>query len=192
MAERMRGVQPWRRLFHAGNALVVSFLPPLLGLGRWAVVGILGALLIGLFAFDWLRLSRPGVNALFFRMVPSLASDRERTGVASSTWYALGVFVVYAGFPAPVIVPAILTLGLADPAASTIGRLWGRRRLGKGTVLGSTVFLAVSFAIMAAAVGPLGGLLAALLASAVEVLPTRLDDNLTVPVAAALALTVVG
>jgi dolichol kinase len=192
MAERMRGVQPWRRIFHAGNSLVLSFLPPPLGLGRWAVVGILSALLMGLFAFDWVRLRRPDLNALFFRMFPSLASDRERTGMASSTWYALGVIVVYALFPPWVVVPAILTLGLADPAASTVGRLWGRRRLGKGTVLGSTVFVAVAFAIMATAVGPIPALVAALATAAVEILPLRLDDNLTVPIAAALALTMVG
>jgi dolichol kinase len=192
MAERIRGVQPWRRVFHAGNSLVVSFLPPLLGLGRWAVVGILSALLIGLFAFDWVRLRRPDLNALFFRMFPSLASDRERTGLASSTWYALGVLVVYALFPPGVVVPAILTLGLADPAASTIGRLWGRRRIGKGSVLGSSVFVAVSFAIMATAVPPLAALIAALITATVEILPMRLDDNLTVPITAALALTLVG
>jgi dolichol kinase len=191
MAERLRGVQPWRRIFHAGNSLVLAFLPPLLGVNRWVVVGILSALLAGLIAFDWYRLRRAELNALFFRMFPSLASDRERTGVASSTWYALGVIVVYALFPAWVVVPAILTLGLADPAASTVGRIWGRRRIGKGTVLGTTVFVAVAFAIMATAVGPVAGLVAALATAAVEVLPVPLDDNLTVPVTAATALWLV-
>ena len=189
---RLRGVQPWRRVFHAGNALVVAFLPPLLGLGRWAVVGILSALLVGLAAFDWFRLRRADLNALFFRMFPSLASDRERTGVASSTWYALGMILVYALFPSRVVVPAILTLGLADPAASTIGRIWGRRRLGKGTVLGTAVFAAVAFGVMATAVSPLVALVAAVATAAVEVLRIPLDDNLTVPVTAALTLWLVG
>ena len=189
---RLRGVQPWRRAFHAGNAVVVAFLPPLLGLGRWVVVGLLAVLFLGLFAFDWFRLRRADLNALFFRMFPSLASDRERTGIASSTWYALGMMLVYALFPARVVVPAILTLGLADPAASTVGRIWGRRRLGKGTVLGTAVFAAVAFAVMATAVGPPAALVAALATAAVEVLRTPLDDNLTVPVTAALALWLVG
>ena len=191
MAERLRGVQPWRRVFHAGNALVVAFLPPFLGLGRWAVVGILTALLVGLAAFDYVRLHRADLNALFFRMFPSLASDRERTGVASSTWYALGLILVYAIFPLWVVVPAILTLGLADPAASTVGRIWGRRRLGKGSILGTAVFAGIAYAIMSAAVGPIAALLPALATAAIEVLPTRLDDNLTVPLAAATSLWLV-
>jgi dolichol kinase len=192
MAERLRGVQPWRRVFHASNSLVVAFLPPLLGMSRWVVVGILTVMLAGLAAFDWVRLRRPDLNALFFRMFPSLASDRERTGVASSTWYALGVIVVYALFPPTVVIPALLTLGFADPAASTVGRIWGRRRLGKGSVLGSTVFVAVAFAIMVTAVGPAAALAAALATAAAEVLLTRLDDNLTVPITAATALWLVG
>ena len=191
MAERLRGVQPWRRVFHASNALIVAFLPPVLGLGRWVVVGILTALLVGLAAFDYLRLRRADLNALFFRMFPSLASDRERTGVASSTWYAVGLIVVYALFPLDVVVPAVLTLGLADPAASTVGRIWGRRRIGKGSYLGTAVFLGVAYAIMAWAVGPIAGLVAAVVTTAVEVLPTRLDDNLTVPITAATALWLV-
>lgn len=191
-AERWRGVQPWRRIFHAANALVLAFLPPLLGVGRWAVVSVLTTLWLGLVAFDWARLRRPDLNELFFRMFPSLASDRERTGVASSTWYALGATLVYAVFPSRVIVPALLVLGFADPAASTVGRLWGRRRLGKGTLLGTSVFAAVAFAVMTPAVGPAAALVAALVTAAVEVLPTGLDDNLTVPVAAAAALWLVG
>ncbi|MSR36546.1 MAG: hypothetical protein EXR95_07880 [Gemmatimonadetes bacterium] len=191
-AERLRGVQPWRRVFHAGNALVAALLPQLLGIGRWVVVGILSAMLVALLAFDRARLRRPEINALFFRMVPSLASDRERTQVASSTWYALGLILVYALFPGRVVIPAIMVLGLADPAASTVGRLWGRTRIGKGTWLGTSVFFGVTYAIMAWEVGPLAALPAALAVSAVEVLTLPVDDNLTVPLTAAAALWLVG
>jgi dolichol kinase len=187
-AGRLQGVQPWRRLFHAGNSLVVSFLPPVFGLGRWSTVAILTVFLAGLLAFDVVRLRTPRLNALFFTMFPSLASPRERVGIASSTWYLVGVILVYAIFPRAIAVPAILVLGLADPLASTIGRLWGRRRLGKGTVLGSSVFLAVSFAVLTVFVGPAVAAPAALFVTCVEVLPWRLDDNLTVPPAAAVGL----
>jgi dolichol kinase len=192
--ERMRGVQPWRRIFHACNALVVVFVPPVLGLDRLTVGGILAALLVGMFAFDFARLRSPELNAVFFRMFPSLASDRERTKPASSSWYALGLIVVLAVFDRAIAVPAILVLGLADPAASTIGRIWGRRRIGKGTWLGTTVFVAVAFLVMHL-VGHVGlgpALAAALLTAAVEILPWDVDDNLSVPIAAASALWLVG
>jgi diacylglycerol kinase (CTP) len=193
-AERLRGVQPWRRLFHASNALAVVFVPPALGLGRWAVVGILAVLLVGMFAFDVARLRSPELNALFFRMFPSLASDRERTKPASSSWYALGLIVVLSLFDRAIAVPAILVLGLADPAASTVGRIWGRRRIGKGTWLGTTVFVTVAFLVMhlAGHLWPGRALAAALITAAVEILPWGVDDNLSVPIAAASALWLVG
>ena len=189
---RRAEVKPARRIFHACNSVALAFLPPLLGVGRWTVVGVLGVLFAGLLAFDLTRLRRPDLNQMFFRMVPSLASSRERVGIASSTWYTLGALLVYALFPERVWIPALLVLGFADPSASVVGRLWGRRRLGKGTVLGTAVFAAVGWAVAVWAIGPWRGLAAALLVAAVEILPWPLDDNLTVPVAAAAALTLLG
>jgi dolichol kinase len=132
------------------------------------------------------------LNALFFRMFPALASPREAVGIASSTWFLVGVFLAYALFPMRVAVPGILVLALADPAAGTIGRLYGKRRLGQGTWAGSAAFLGVAFAVLALHLGPAAGLAAALLVTTVEVVPWRLDDNLTVPVAAAFAAWIVG
>lgn len=190
--ERMRGVQPWRRIFHAGNALVVAFLPPTLGLSRWVVASLLGGVVVAMLAWDVARLRSVELNALFFRWFPSLASDRERTQVASSTWYALGLMLVIALFPPAISVPSVLVLGLADPAASTVGRIWGRKRIGKGTVLGTTVFVVVAAAVLAPFVGLQRAMAAALIVAAVEILPWRLDDNLTVPLAAGAALWLVG
>jgi dolichol kinase len=190
--ERRRGVQPWRRVFHAGNGLMISFFPPMLGLGRWQIVAILGGFLVLLTGFDLARLRSPKLNVLFFRLFPSLASPREMTKIASSTWYLLGAIVVFALFPARLAVPAILVLALADPAASTVGRLWGRRKIGKGSWLGSTVFAVIAFAILAAYFGPAAAAAPALIIAAAEILPWSLDDNLTVPIVGATALWLLG
>jgi dolichol kinase len=191
-AERMRGVQPWRRLFHAGNGLVVAFFPPVLGLEKRVLLLILSSLLVVLLAFDLVRLRVPGVNAFFFKAFPSLASPREAKQAASSTWYACGVVIAYAFFPVRIAVPAIVVLALADPMASVVGRLWGRRRVGNGTVLGSLVFLFVAFAVLSAFFGPAAAMVPALVVTCVEVVPWRLDDNLTVVVAGATALCLMG
>ena len=190
--ERWRGVQPWRRIFHAGNGLTIAFLPPVLGVGRTGVLLILSGFLVALMGFDLARLRSPTLNALFFRFLPSLASPREMTKVASSTWYLLGAILVYGLFPTRIAVPAIVVLALADPTASTVGRLWGRTRLGKGTVLGSAGFVAVAFAVLSAFFGPAAAALPALVIAGVEVIPWRFDDNLTVPLAGASALWLMG
>jgi dolichol kinase len=192
LVERTRGLQPWRRLFHAANGVAVALLPGALGLEKTTVVWVLGILLVVVLAADFARLRVSKLNALFFRMLPALASPREAVGLASSTWYLIGVFLTFALFPMRVAVPGILVLALADPAAGTFGRLYGKRRLGHGTWVGSAAFLAAAFAVLAFHLGPAAGLAAALMVAIVEVVPWRLDDNLTVPVAAAFAAWLVG
>jgi dolichol kinase len=192
LVERTRGLQPWRRAFHAANGVAVALLPEAIGLGRGPVLGVLGILLVVVVAADIARLRDTRLNALFFRMFPAFASPREAVGIASSTWYLVGVFLTYALFPMRVAVPGILVLALADPAAGTLGRLFGKRRLGHGTWVGSAAFLAVAFAVLALHLGPAAGLAAALIVTMVEVVPWRLDDNLTVPVGAAFAAWLVG
>ena len=192
LIHRTRGLQPWRRAFHAANGVAVALLPGTLGLGRGPVLVVLGVLLVVVLAADLARLRVTALNALFFRMLPSLASPREAVGIASSTWYLVGVVLTYALVPARVAGPGILVLALADPAAGTAGRLWGRRRLGNGTWLGSAVFLAVAFLVLARHLGVAAGFAAALLVTLVEAVPWRLDDNVTVPVAAAFAAWLVG
>ena len=60
--------------------------------------------------------------------------------------------------------------------------------MGKGSWEGSAAFFLVASAVMLPFVGPATALLAAVAVAAVEVLPLGVDDNLTVPVAAATIL----
>lgn len=192
LVARTRGLQPWRRVFHVGNGIVLAWLPAASGLSRPAVLGALAGLLLVLLAADVARLRRPGLNALFFGLFPSLASPREVGRVASSTWFVLGVLLAYAVFPWHVAVPAILVLAVADPAASVLGRLLGRRRVGKGSLEGGLAFLLVATAVLGPAVGWAPALAVAVGVTMVELLPWRLDDNLTIPIAAASMLWLVG
>lgn len=189
---RTEGVQPWRRLFHAVGGLgLIAFVqvtgpesvPALAGIGG----GLVAALLL-----DWARLRFVGANTAFFRVFSGLASPREAARIASSTWYLAGALAVLVIFPPRLFIPSILVLAFADPAASVVGRIWGRRRLGKGTWEGTGVFFLVSAGVLTPLAGIGAGLFAAAVAAAAEVLPTGLDDNVVVPVSTALALWLVG
>lgn len=188
LVKKTEGLQPWRRLFHAANgvALVLVFQAGVFP-ERTLLVS-LGALLAVLLLLDLVRLSNPEVNRLFFRSFTLLASPRETARPASSTWYLLGVLLTLILFPRDAALGGILALAIADPAASLVGRRWGRKGFGKGTVEGSLVFAAVAFGALAFwAPWPqaLGG---AVLSALVEALPWPVDDNLAVPLAAAGAL----
>ena len=166
-------------------ALAVSFLEPT----RTVLLVVLTVALAGSLAGDVLRLRYPILNVLFFRAFRPLASPREERAVASSTWYVVGLILVAGLFPLDTFVPAVLVLALADPAASYAGRRWGTKRVGKGSVLGLVVFVAVGAAVLLGWTSPGRAAVTALAAGLIEVTPWRLDDNLTIPVAVAAALT---
>lgn len=192
LVERTTGLQPWRRLFHMTGGVAVSvillrgYVPEGLAL---VILGVVLALMLGL---DLVRLRHPETNRLFFLVFYRLASPREARGLASSTWYVMGISLTLAIFPLEIAAAAILVLALADPLASYLGRRFGKRSLGSGTVEGTLVFLAVAFLVLALfeEIPVAAGV--ALLASVVEPIPWRLDDNLTVPMTVGVGLLIAG
>jgi dolichol kinase len=189
LVDRTAGLQPWRRLFHAVNGLAAATALALLGLSRTTAVLILSLILGGLIALDATRLMNRKANALFFSAFRHLASPREASGPASSTWYALGNLISVAFFPPEAAVSGILVLAVADPAASYVGQRWGRRPLLGGTMEGSAVFAVVAFGILAPRHGPGIGAAVALVLTLTERLAWPLDDNLTIPVVGAATIT---
>jgi dolichol kinase len=188
LVTRTAGPQPWRKLFHAFNALWITGLVVLLDLRDVVILSVLAGVVTLALAGDVVRLRRPAVNRLFFRAFPSWASPREARGVASSTWYAIGLLLTFAVFPREVAISSVLVMGLADPAAGYFGRRFGRRPLLGGTLEGSLTFFVVAAAILLLRhAAP-----AALLAAAVSMLAERrswpLDDNVGVPLACGLGL----
>ena len=188
LVARTEGLQPWRRVFHAVNGLtlvgILVFLDP-----PWAgTVAALGGLTLLLFLSDLARFSVPGLNRVFFRLLRPFATPREARGVASSTWYIAGCFLTVAVFPREVAVTSILVLALADSVASYVGRRWGRRSFGTGSVEGSTVFFLVAFLILVPMAGPGVAAVVAGITALVERTPWPLDDNLTVPLTSGLIL----
>lgn len=176
-----KGPQLMRRLVHAcvgaGVALFLWALEPPKAISVAAGAGVV----LGLLGLDLARLAAPRLNLRFYRVFRSLLSPREAGGVASSTWYMVGILVAVILCPLEAVVPAIWVLALADPAANCIGRHWGRRPLGAGTWEGLAAFVLVAGAILSAAVELPVALLTALLAGVVEIVPWRVDDNLAIP-----------
>ncbi len=182
------GLQPWRRVFHATCGLTIVAVVEFGGLGRTVNLMLLGTGVAACLALDWVRLRVPDANFAFFRWFAALASPREAKRIASSTWYLVGALATLALFPAHLFAPSVLVLSLADPTASVVGRLWGRHPLGKGSWEGTLAFFVVACAVTFPFVGLPSALMAACAVAAFEVLATGVDDNLTVPVATALAL----
>lgn len=193
LVARTEGLQPWRRLFHAANGTTIVTLLATGVVSREQMLLIVGLALFGALTVDLLRFRVPAVQRLFFKSLSKLASPREAEGVASATWYLVGVLVALLAFPLTIAMASIMVLALGDPAASYVGRRWGKHRIpGDGSIEGTAMFSLVALAVLLALFPPVYALLGAVVATVVERIPWPVDDNLTLPVGTGLALVLIG
>jgi dolichol kinase len=127
-----------------------------------------------------------------------LAHAHEASRVNSSTWYATALLLLTLTRSPVLCVVAVAILGIGDPMAAFIGRRYGKIKLLHGRSLeGSLTFFASGTVVSVALLQlfhPALGLGMALAISAVaaafgaiaELLSLRIDDNFSVPLAAAL------
>jgi dolichol kinase len=189
-----------RSLFHlasAGLALaLLRFLP-----GRSWIIGVSAAFAISGWTMEITRRRSPEVNRRLMALFAPVAHPHERHGVNSSTYYVTALLLLAIFAPLRAAEIGVVVLGLADPAAGFIGRRFGRTRLRanrslEGTLgfvvvgaLAAGAWLAVAHPVPLAALAVLaavGGVAGAL----TELVSTRLDDNFTIPVAVAAAVSV--
>lgn len=186
---RTGGARPWRHVFHAANGVVVAVALQLTGAPRNLTVAVLGTVLVALATVDFVRLRSRRANILFFTAFRPLASPREAAGIASSTWYVLGLLLTVAIFSRTEAISAILVLALADPVAGWWGRRWGRHPFLGGSLEGSAAFLLVALAVLMPRYPWPMALGAAVVTTLAERRAWPLDDNLVIPVTCATLLT---
>lgn len=121
--------------------------------------------------------------------------------VNGATWTLVTMTLLVFLFPVPVAVAAFSLFMIGDAAAALVGRRWGRTSWGDGprTVEGTAAFVGFAGAAVAPLVAtgylavPWGTTALAVIAGAgAEVLPRPLNDNLRVPLVAALVLHLLG
>ncbi len=146
-------------------------------------------ILLGYAAGNYVILTK-GTLSKFLRKL-----ERDYTTFGhGAIWLALGSLVPIALFTGISYVLVILiTIFIADPAATIFGVTFGKMRISynsRKSVIGSLAY----FLIVAVASYPLIGaycILFGALASFVESLPIKVDDNLSVPIALAMLAIIV-
>lgn len=186
-----------RNAFHAMNGIVAAVMYELV-LSREQAMWVLGSILA---VFGTLEITRRFSDRwndfLVDKLFGAISRPSERYRVNSATIYLIALILIVAVFPREAVGAAVLILGLGDPAASIIGKRWGRRKLFRDKSLaGSLGFAGVSFAAVAvyftladAVAGTAATLgVAAVLAvvgAVTELLSSRIDDNFSIPVVCA-------
>ncbi len=164
----------------------------------YLIAGVGGPLV----CFDILRLNSSVVRNLVLRYFGPLMRRNEILRVSGNSFFILGLFCAVAFFSKPVALLSILYLAVGDPLAAFVGTRFGRTKLWSGKSLeGALANAAASFLLTAAffvsyldssyTAGFVGGCVGACVSTASELVPLEIDDNFSIPLLAAIQLTLI-
>ena len=154
---------------------------------RETVILFLVPFFIALLSVDLLRLLHPGVASLFQKyFFGRVLREEEKPTFMGATYFIFSTILTILLFPKSIAIASILILILADTAAALIGKWIGKTRIFGKTLEGSMAFLLTSLLIIwfFPNLNRFSGSLAALGAAVVELLPIRVNDNLSIPLVA--------
>ncbi len=135
----------------------------------------------------------PKFSKYFFQYLKPLLRSHELEGaITGATYYITGVFLCIIIFDKSIAIACIFFIILGDTAAALVGKRWGRTKLiGNKSLEGSAAcFIVCSLITLllinpivgnTGAINPIVGITGAFFATLTELLPLRIDDNLTVP-----------
>ncbi|MCB9779348.1 MAG: hypothetical protein H6742_12345 [Alphaproteobacteria bacterium] len=185
-----------RNVLHFGSALLaMAIVHWLLSPTAMLVVG--GALATWAWSMEAGRRVHPAVNRFLMWVLGPFAHPHESYRVNSATWYCTALFLLALFGSKLLVLVAIGVLGFADPMAAVIGRRFGTVKLVNGRSLqGSLTFFLTGVAVAAPTIAwtrpelhPTEVLAISAAASALsavaELFSLRIDDNLSIPIAAA-------
>ncbi|MCJ7545717.1 MAG: SEC59/DGK1/VTE5 family protein [Deltaproteobacteria bacterium] len=147
---------------------------------------------------DIFRHFHEGFRQLFDRIITvNFLREHEKNGLIGSSYFIFGALLAIILFPKPVTIASLYILIISDAMAAIVGTGWGKTRIFAKSLEGSIAFFVSGIVIVLLAMqdkplwgesamqGHLGwGVLAVAGATLVELFPTGLDDNLTIPVVA--------
>jgi dolichol kinase len=110
----------------------------------------------------------------------------------AGTFWLLSCLIVLTLFDALIAYAAILVLALGDSAASFVGKTVGRTPNPlnpRKTIEGTLAFFAVSLFVMMPIVPTSTAFFTAIVVAIVEALPLKINDNLVIPLSAAVSMT---
>ena len=201
-----KDLQLGRRLVHIANGSAIATAYALL-FTHQQIVHIFGSIACLVYIMDRVRMHYPELLERAPWINPLLFRTEEQFKESGMTPYAIAILLTLLTFPKTQAMIAIYTLAIADPLSALVGITWGRHRIASGKSLeGSLAFFGATtvitgavlrlMTIVAGAPIAVAALTIGLASALFEVLPLRLDDNLTIPlfvgVAGWVVCTIVG
>jgi len=187
-----------RRGFHMSNSLVCTVLYGYF-LSHQQAVYILGTFACSFYIIEQIRVAYPNLNKKLAPVTKYFLRAEEQLKESASVPYAMAILLTILSFPKIIAIASILTLGFADPLSAIIGISFGKRKIAEGkSVEGSAAFFVANFVcvlvpFLTVTEGMrltivLMSFIAAVLGTAFEMIPMKVDDNITIPIFSAVTL----
>ena len=173
-----------RKIVHLATLSIpigYSFLP------EKTVVIIVFFLFLGFLSVDLLRHYHSGMAFLFRSyFFGKVLREEEKGTLMGSTYFLFSTVLTLLLFPKSIAMVSLLILILSDTAAALVGKWIGQVRIFNKTLEGSLAFFLCSLLIVwvYSDLSRLSGGLVCLGATLIELLPTGMNDNLTIPLVA--------
>jgi glycerol-3-phosphate acyltransferase PlsY len=164
-------------------------------LSREMLLATLAGVTALLLVWELLRLRWEQFNRPFLRCFRPLMRPEETQQLTGSSYVLFSSFLVFLFFPRDIAVMAISFLAVGDAVGAFVGERIGKRRLfhktWEGSLAGLLSCLGIGFLLSFAAldISWLAILVGSVVATVVEVLPLPLNDNLSIPLGAAVAMS---
>ncbi len=179
-----------RRLFHMLCGIAVAFMYQVLFTHSQAVY-LLGFIACIVYIFEQVRVNYPELANTFWLPSRYLLRAEEQLKESAQVPYMMGLLLTLLSFPKTIAIASILTLAIADPLSAIIGIRYGKNRIVKHKSLeGSAAFflgclgsLLISFSLNTELTLPfiILSIFIAFIVSIFEMIPIKIDDNLTIP-----------
>jgi dolichol kinase len=187
-----------RTFFHVLGGLFLAFLgyvPPQ-PVNHYALAFIFGAA----FLLEGARLLVPSANRLARIVIGPFMRPNEEQGLTGALPFTGGVLLAFLLFPKPVALAAMVPLVVGDRAGLLAGKGFGRFPIGEKTLEGSLACFAASFITYSILTRFWPDVFdytwivlvsASIIGTLAEALPRPFDDNLTIPLAVGVFLSMV-
>ncbi len=152
---------------------------------------ILGTLIVFAVTVELCRFFSYKCSKIFDKLVGSLLRYREKQKFTGATNLLIAFYVSVLIFNQSVAIAVMLFVALSDALSALAGKKWGRKKIFKDkTCIGCLVFAATGFIVILIVPGlPFAaGLTGLIAATAVDIFIDTIDDNITIPLIAGIAM----
>ncbi len=182
-------------LFRKAIHLFTSIFPLLYNCLFWnksTVLSFLVLLTIFSISLEILRKRNERLKIAFNRLFSLMLREDEKNGqITGASWLLIGFIMTISIYPKDIAVPAIIFLTIGDSFSALIGKLLPVGQIGSKHISGSIAGLIASLIVvfyLNQNISILVLFLGATIAMFVELIPSRVNDNLTIPIISGFAM----